>query len=220
MHRCKRSPLQSSELTAPLSKQQAIAAPFAASFSLFSLYLLLKYTDIDVNLIFGFVTTVVAGLCFKEALDPIFNSIFMALGANNPSVLDLEKPQYDGEPVATLMASDVLSAALALAVVTCYVLNLFPAFTFVFGNALAVGIGARVLALIKPDSFLVAAGLLTGLCFYDMFWVLYVLLAGGPLTLSLLLSPALMLQQLLPPISSANLSLTGYAHFLLVCRSL
>jgi Signal peptide peptidase len=173
----KRFPLQSAELTAPLSKKQAIIAPFAASTSLFSLYLLLKYTQIDVNMIFGFFTTVVAGLCFKEAFDPVVNSAYQTLGLQNQAIYDIEKPEFEGEAIAKLYATDIISAVVSLAVVVCYVGNFFPGLTFVFGNALAVGIGARVLSLIRPDSFLVAAGLLTGLCLYDIFWVLYVSIA-------------------------------------------
>ena len=42
---------------------------------------------------------------------------------------------------------------------------------FVFFNAIAVGIAARVLSIIRPDSLNAAAGPLTGRFIYDIFFV-------------------------------------------------
>jgi minor histocompatibility antigen H13 len=173
---CKRSPLQSVELTAPLTKRQVLFAPVAASCTLFGAYLVLRFTPLDIGLVFNALTTVLGGVCLKEALDPIVVSTFNLLRAENRAVADIEKPEYPGEPVPQVLASDAVAAAVSAAVVAAYALppSVLPALApvhFVFSNAIAVGIAARVLALIRPDSFVAAAGLLAGLCLYDIWWV-------------------------------------------------
>jgi minor histocompatibility antigen H13 len=168
---CKRSTLQASDLTEPLSSRQALFAPLLASGMLFGVYLLLKYTPIDIGLLFNLGTTLAGSFCLKEALDPLFHSALKLVNIKNAPVADLEKPEYEGEEVAKVYTSDIISASVAGTVVACYVFHLLPGYTFVFSNAIAIGIAARVLALVRPGSFVVAAGLLSGLCLYDIFWV-------------------------------------------------
>lgn len=168
---CKRSPLQSVDLSAPLSKTQVLLAPLIASTSLFGAYLALRYTSLDINVLFNVLTTVVGGICLKESLDPFAFSALKALRIPNP---DLSSPKNgaDQDPEAgALSLSDIVSAVIATFIVACYSLHIFPELNFMFSNAIAIGIGARILALVRPDSFIVASVLLVGLCFYDIFWV-------------------------------------------------
>lgn len=168
---CKRSPLQTVDLSAPLSKTQVLLAPFFASFSLFGAYLLLRYTSLDINAVFHILTTFAGGICLKEALDPLAYSALRLLGISNPSVWELEKSNDSNGEAPNIFVSDVVTAAVAAFIVACYAIPIFPDFNFMFSNAIAIGIGARILAIIRPDSFVVASALLTGLCLYDIFWV-------------------------------------------------
>lgn len=174
---CKRSPLQSAELQAPLTGKQVVYAPLAATFTLFGAYLVLHYTQIDIGIVFNLMTTLVGGLCLKEALDPVLVSALRVFGVENKAVANIEEPETSDEVVPQVNLSDALSAAISAAVITLYLLPLsvLPSaladIHFVFSNTIAVGIAARVLSLIRPDSFVAAAGLLGGLCLYDIFAV-------------------------------------------------
>lgn len=91
-------------------------------------------------------------------------------------VANIEEPEFEGEEVPRVFLSDILSAVTSAGVIAAYILpgSLLPALApvqFVFSNIIAIGIASRVLALIRPDSFLAAAGLLLGLCLYDIFFV-------------------------------------------------
>lgn len=177
-------------LSEPISKIQAIAAPFAASTFLFGSYLLLKYTSVNVSVIFNAVTTFGGTLCLKEALDPVFHAALSVAGlqdltiwkgANGSEVTkdgakekngtegssEEEVGEQNAGPVVQLPA--VASSIAAIGITGAYLMKLAP--TYLFSNMIAVGICTRVLALVRPSSFVVAAGLLTGLFFYDIFWV-------------------------------------------------
>lgn len=167
----RRAPLEPPSLSAALSSKQAIAAPFTASLFLFGSYLLLKYTTIDINIFFNLITLVGGTLCLKESLDPVFHSLLAPLKLQDVVVVPGEdaegKEEGEARPAFTLPG--VMSSLVAVGTVAAYMLKVEP--SFVFSNVIAVALGARVLSLVKPSSFLVGAGLLTGLFFYDIFWV-------------------------------------------------
>lgn len=122
---------------------------------------------------FNGLTTFAGTLCLKEALDPVFHSALTLAGWQDV-VLWKEKspsPGTDGEELepAQVSLGATLTTLTAVATTAAYLLHVEP--TFVFSNAIALGICARVVSLVRPDSFVVAAGLLCGLFFYDIFWV-------------------------------------------------
>lgn len=157
-------------LSPPLSGTQALVAPFAASTFLFGSYLLLKYTSFDVAALFNTITTFGGALCAKEALDPIFHSILAQAGLEKRVLWPPKPNPSDSEnvpPAVTLPG--LCSTTAALAVTAAYLLHVPP--TYVFSNFLAVCICTRVLAMVRPASFVVATSLLCGLFLYDIFWV-------------------------------------------------
>lgn len=185
----RRAPLEPPSLSAPISSKQVIAAPFTASIFLFGSYLLLKYTTVDVSLILNGLTSLGGALCVKESLDPVFFSLFQQLNIPNFEIIPASEPPSPspsatsessskdesqteestelGRPAFT--ATNLASTIIAVGTVAAYLLKLPP--SFVFSNAIAVALATRVLSLIRPSSFVVAAGLLVGLFFYDIFWV-------------------------------------------------
>lgn len=167
----RRAPLEPPVLTAELSPKQAFAAPFTASIFLFGSYLLLKYTSVDINLILNGITTIAGTLCVKEALDPVFHTILTMLSLKDATLIEgASSPDGDERKARPpLYISDVMSGVTALATTCAYLAKVEP--TFVFSNVIAVSLATRVLSIIRPSSFLVGAGLLTGLFFYDIFWV-------------------------------------------------
>lgn len=167
----RRAPLEPPVLTAALSPKQAFAAPFTASVFLFGSYLLLKYTSIDINLILNGITTIAGTLCVKETLDPVFHTLLTMLSLKDATLVK-GAPSPDGDEKKERLpvyVSDVMSAVTALGTTCAYLAKLEP--SFVFSNVIAVSLATRVLSIIRPSSFLVGAGLLTGLFFYDIFWV-------------------------------------------------
>lgn len=168
----RRAPLEPPALSAALSSKQAIAAPFTASIFLFGSYLLLKYTSLDINLIFKAVTVLGGTFCLKESLDPVVHSLLSFMSLQDVVVIPGEDVPEDGDAAEArppFMLANMFSSIAAVGTIAAYLFHLEP--SFVFSNVIAVALGARVLSIIKPSSFLVAAGLLTGLFFYDIFWV-------------------------------------------------
>lgn len=164
---CRRAIFEPPELSAPISRTQAIVAPFAASTFLFGAYLLLKYTDINIALAFNGITTFAGALCVKEAMDPVFQSLLSLIGLDSTILWRPEEVSDNSPPTITL--TSVCSTLTSLAITAAYLNHVAP--VFVFSNIIAIGICTRVLSLIRPTSFTVAAGLLCGLFFYDIFWV-------------------------------------------------
>lgn len=82
-----------------LSSKQALLAPFTAGAFLIGCYLTLKYTSIDVSLIFQIITTAFGAACLKETLDPIFYSLYTKLNIQ-PNSRGSQTP-----PVTPLLAS-------------------------------------------------------------------------------------------------------------------
>lgn len=168
----RRAPLEPPVLTAALSPKQALAAPFTASIFLFGSYLLLKYTSVDISFILNVLTTITGTLCVKETLDPVFHTLLSSVSLNRTVVVRGASPDNnddDNKARPPVYVSDVMSTVAAVATTAAYFFKVEP--TFVFSNVIAVSLATRVLSLIRPSSFLVGAGLLTGLFFYDIFWV-------------------------------------------------
>lgn len=160
---CKRAAQDDEEVTQLLSKQAAFLAPFVASAVLFGSYLLLKYTELDIGLLLNVLTTFSGAVCFKEALDPLTSLLMEKLGAQSP-----RPPAGGGDGGGGgAMASDWMSLGIAVAVAAGYLTT----GSYVLSNALAVGIIARVLSLVRCESFTVAVALLGGLFLYDIWWV-------------------------------------------------
>lgn len=182
----RRAPYETEQLATPLEGKQALAAPFTASIFLFSCYLLLKYTTFDINALFNVFTTFAGSLCLKESLDPIFLSLFRALGVQNTMFREgtsFEMPEAEREnktrreirveqqlrSSSPWRLNNVAASVTTAAVIGAYLLHAEP--NFVLSNVIAVGLATRVLSLVQPSSFLVASGLLVGLFFYDVYWV-------------------------------------------------
>eukprot|EP00177_Eucheuma_denticulatum_P002422 GFKZ01004342.1.p1 GENE.GFKZ01004342.1~~GFKZ01004342.1.p1 ORF type:complete len:457 (-),score=34.00 GFKZ01004342.1:176-1546(-) len=182
----RRASLTPPSLSAPLTSTQALLAPFVASFALFGSYLLLKYTPVNISLLFNALTTFAGSLCLKETLDPVCHSLLSLAGLENATLLP-NKPNAESETLTAAAPSvdaasqsnpsdtgpwglsGVLSSTIALATTAAYLSHVPP--TYVFSNVLAIGICSRVLSLVRPTSFPVAAALLSGLLCYDIFWV-------------------------------------------------
>lgn len=168
----RRAPLEPPAFSAAISSRQAIAAPFTASAFLFGSYLLLKYTSVDIGLVINALTTVGGAVCVKESLDPVFHSLLTLFNITDAELIPGgEVPPDKDKAIARppLFLSNAAAALTAVATSTAYLLKIQP--SFVFSNAIAVALATRVLSLIRPSSFVVAAGLLIGLFFYDIFWV-------------------------------------------------
>lgn len=158
---CKRAQVEEDVIARPLSGGTALLAPFAASFVLFGSYLLLKYTELDIGLLFNALTSLSGAICLKEALDPLTEALFVRTGTQKAGA----RTPINGEPVPA--ASDWVSSIVALGVTAGYLAS----GSFVLSNVLAVGIIARVLSLVRCESFAVAVALLGGLFLYDIWWV-------------------------------------------------
>lgn len=175
-------------MSQPISRSQAFAAPFAASTVLFGSYLLLKYTHVNVGLLLNALTTFAGLLCLKEALDPVFHSVLTLANLHDkklfslpfsdtpsePSDEELSEPEAGPEHELEASQTDVTVANVcatvtALATTALYLTHQYP--TYLYSNVISVAICTRVLSLVRPASFLVATGLLSGLFLYDIFWV-------------------------------------------------
>lgn len=161
---CKRSPLEPL-YSAPLTKLQAIVAPLASSVFLFGAYLLIKYTQIDVSIFFNFATTFLGLSCVAGTVQPLYQSLLPKKLPGLSIPIKLRKA-LGADKIGPDM---ILSALTAVGVAGAYIAHLEP--NFLFGNVIAYCIGVRVLSIIRPDSFVVACGLLVGLLLYDVFWV-------------------------------------------------
>ncbi|GAB0489669.1 hypothetical protein MMPV_000894 [Pyropia vietnamensis] len=180
-----------------LTPRQAATAPIGASFSLFGAYCLLRYTDVNVGALFNVLTTSLGALCLKEMIDPVTHGLlpagvrdWVALrlgggGDGGSSGLDAgnvvtgkeatstgegkpSPPTKDGELL--VYGDEIVAWALAVLVTVAYLTKTGPP-SFLLSNVIAGALCARVLAFIRPESFLAIAGLLTGLLAYDIFWV-------------------------------------------------
>lgn len=127
----------------------------------------------NIGAIFNGLTTFAGTLCLKEALDPVFHSALSLAGLQDLVLWEQNSPpptaEGDNIEPARISLGPALASVAAIATTVAYLSHVEP--TFVFSNMIALGICARVVSLVRPDSFVVAAGLLCGLFFYDIFWV-------------------------------------------------
>lgn len=138
---CKRAMIDESGLEKALvSRTAAIAAPFAASGVLLTCYLLLKYTSIDISLILNSLTSLSAAVFLKESCDPLIVALFDKLG--------IENKRSENQPAPSEWVTGIISFAVTAGYLSTK--------SFVLSNALALGIVARVLGLVRLESFVVA----------------------------------------------------------------
>ncbi|CAI5505174.1 unnamed protein product [Closterium sp. Naga37s-1] len=88
--------------------------------------------------------------------------------SSTPSSSPSPTPSAAAPAVLTLSATDVLSAALGMAMA---VASMQPSAPFSLGNIVAVCIVSEVLQMLSLRSFAVASAVLVGLLLYDVFWV-------------------------------------------------
>ncbi|GJP37150.1 hypothetical protein CLOM_g21590 [Closterium sp. NIES-68] len=172
-----------------VSMQQGIAVPILCSCTLFGLYCLLRFApDLDLRLLFSSYLTLVGGVAVASHLaDPLKAALpkeindRLSVSVDIPSwLLESSPPSSSSSsstspspsavaPAAlTLSATDVLSAALGMAVA---VASMQPSAPFSLGNIVAVCIVSEVLQMLSLRSFAVASAVLLGLLMYDVFWV-------------------------------------------------
>ncbi|CAI5481826.1 unnamed protein product [Closterium sp. Yama58-4] len=181
-----------------VSMQQGMAVPILCSLALFSLYCLLRFApDLDLRLLFSSYLTLVGGVAVASHLaDPLKAALPKEINdrlsltldipswllesspssssssSSSPSSSPSPTPSSSSSPpapaVLTLSASDVLSAALGMAMA---VASMQPSAPFSLGNIVAVCIVSEVLQMLSLRSFAVASAVLVGLLLYDVFWV-------------------------------------------------
>uniref|UniRef100_A0A7S1XEF9 Minor histocompatibility antigen H13 n=1 Tax=Compsopogon caeruleus TaxID=31354 RepID=A0A7S1XEF9_9RHOD len=147
-----------------ISQRAAALAPMIASSYLFGLYLLLKYSQIDINTIMAAFSTLLGAICLSESMQPVMHTLIP-----EPFRSFALWKKDDASSQEGFYGFQAASWLLGLSTAAAYALHVEP--NFLLNNILAWGIAARTISLIQPSSFLVAAGLLTGLFLYDVFWV-------------------------------------------------
>ncbi|KAI8472925.1 MAG: peptidase A22B, signal peptide peptidase [Monoraphidium minutum] len=155
-----------------ISFREGLLAPVVLSISLFGLYLLLKYTDIDLQTFLNAYFWLLANVAICGAAVPLLARAGDALGQPTwdftvPEGLLLDE---SGEPVtaAQLQPSAVVAVAAAVAVTTWDAMHHS---SFTLNNAVACLVATELLQLLGVRSFRAAALLLVGLLCYDVFWV-------------------------------------------------
>lgn len=159
------------QTSSPISKKSAVFAPVISSVFLFGLYLLLKYTNVEVyfDKIYQISGTVLGITC----IDVIVTSI---LGTPLPGNQVVQGNDTEGEqdPVTswTGFASGAVLASgyLALSNFGGHSPEALCALSF-FNNIIALSIAVFSIGIVRVESFAVACAFLTGLFFYDIFWV-------------------------------------------------
>ncbi|CAN0066087.1 unnamed protein product [Pylaiella littoralis] len=163
----------------PITMQQALGAPIAASASLFGVFAILKYTDISVGVAYQLLTTFLAVLASVSVLPPILRKALPESVVNLPVSAPLDAalakafPQTwedDDQPLLDFTELAVLLSAISAAFV--YVNpEVGLSAKFLIPNVFAWCIGMQSIGLISISSFPAAAILLAGLFCYDIFWV-------------------------------------------------
>mmetsp|Transcript_12772 Transcript_12772/g.22961 ORF Transcript_12772/g.22961 Transcript_12772/m.22961 type:complete len:481 (-) Transcript_12772:1386-2828(-) len=181
-----------------LNPNSGLIAPVVGSGFLFGLYALIKYTDIDISTIYSTISTVFGCICLQMTLQPLMESILPQSLRNkkfqfpvssfsmSASTLPRDEqsqskissngqPDSDHNEVFTtkydakLSISSLSAFGLAVGCALLYQIQKDP--HFFYSNLIAISIGLEGLSVIKAGSFVVAAGLLSGLFLYDCFWV-------------------------------------------------
>ncbi|CAM9181224.1 unnamed protein product [Scytosiphon promiscuus] len=163
----------------PISTQQALGAPVAASISLFGVFAILKYTDISVGVAYQYLTTLLAVGASVSVLPPVLRKLLpervVDLPVSAPLDAALAKAfpktwEDDDQPLLDFAELAVLLSAISAAFV--YVNpDVGLSAKFLIPNVFAWCIGMQSIGLISISSFSAAAILLAGLFCYDIFWV-------------------------------------------------
>ena len=161
----------------PLGRKQALAAPLLASASLFSFYLLIRYTELDPKFFLQAYFGLVGVSCAFAAFSPPLRA--WAPGALGEATVEVIPPTwlvYDGDddegektPVeAEAAPSDLAALALAVALVWHTAAN--PG-DWSLSNVVTIAVASELMAIVSVGSFANCALLLSGLLLYDAFWV-------------------------------------------------
>mmetsp|Transcript_6354 Transcript_6354/g.8617 ORF Transcript_6354/g.8617 Transcript_6354/m.8617 type:complete len:464 (+) Transcript_6354:56-1447(+) len=166
------------DLVSPLEAGKpvvAILAPIASSISLFTVYLLQKYTDLHPETIYRLVATFFGAINSSLMFGALVRTVFPSLGEQKvPIPQILEGPVPEGAPEdyrAEASVSDVVGSALGCSLAALYLSPLPLSQTFVCNNIIAWAIAMQSLGLITLQSFAIACAFLMGLFFYDIWWV-------------------------------------------------
>eukprot|EP00752_Nemacystus_decipiens_P008396 g7506.t1 len=163
----------------PISTQQALGAPIAASASLFGVFAILKYTDISVGVAYQWLTTLLAVGASVSVLPPVLRRILpekvVDLPVSKPLDAALAKAfpktwEDDDQPLLDFAELAVLLSAISAAFVYINP-DVGLSAKFLIPNVFAWCIGMQSIGLISISSFSAAAILLAGLFCYDIFWV-------------------------------------------------
>ena len=159
-----------------LRKEDAYQFPIVGSFTLFGLYLAFKYLDKDlVNLLIGLYFSVAGVIAMTITFTPYMDGVMMVpnrdfgwswiVHHSLPEWLAGPSP-WDLTHIFTL--SHILSLFVALIVITLYFTSQKAWF---LNNILAISFCLQGVRNFSVGSFQIAAILLIGLFFYDIFWV-------------------------------------------------
>ncbi|KAL6746720.1 signal peptide peptidase-like protein [Haematococcus lacustris] len=155
-----------------VSIKEGLLAPLAASVSLFSCYLIVRFLpQLSISTLLNAYFWLLGCFAGTGALSPILRQVAGPLGERR---LGLDVPEgwlLDAEGKAMTRAefspSDVLAVAAALGLSTAQLLSQ----EFSLNNLMACLIATDILQLIGIRSFRVAGAMLAGLLLYDVFWV-------------------------------------------------
>ncbi|GBF93215.1 signal peptide peptidase [Raphidocelis subcapitata] len=154
-----------------ISFKEGLLAPIVLSASLFGLYLVLRYTDFDLQTLLTGYFWLLTATAVAGAGGPMLRR---AGDAVRQPVAEFEVPEgllldESGATVtrASLRPSDAAAVALGVGIATLGVHS--PSFTL--NNMVACLVATELLQLLGIRSFRAAALLLTGLLAYDAFWV-------------------------------------------------
>ena len=159
-----------------LRKEDAYQFPIVGSCALFGLYLAFKYLDKDlVNLLIGLYFSVAGVIAMTITFTPYLEGIIMVPNRSFGWVWTVRHslPEWLGGPSpwdlgVELTFSHVLSLFVALIVITLYFTSEKAWF---LNNILAISFCLQGVRNFSVGSFQIAAILLVGLFFYDIFWV-------------------------------------------------
>lgn len=154
-----------------MSTSDAMRFPFVGSAALFSLYLSFKYLDPEwVNFVISLYFTIAGAFAVASSFSPVVDSVL-------PKSLKMEKkikfnhplPKFVMESpfVDTITTADVLSGLGGLAVGYMYMAEKH----WTVSNILGISFCLTGISLFSIGTFRIAAILLIGLFFYDVFWV-------------------------------------------------
>ena len=152
---------------APISGANAAAAPFVAGASLFGLYCLLKYTQLDPATVYQFAACTFALVSSAEVLAPAIGLAATGrLWNTNPG----DEPLSEADEESILEAGRLPSVAIPLLILGVYALGpvstggeLQLATFSALNNLLACSIALSALGVLALESFVAGAALLLGL---------------------------------------------------------